>query len=130
MKCIVEVKLRSRNSILVFTSLSAALLLLLFASPVLSEDEEPVSETQVIQAFTSEENIESDIVDIDEKTKHIVLFAMGVPLLILLLVTGGLGIAMGVYGKPYFLAHMVCAGMSITLAIAHAVVGIVWFYPF
>jgi len=48
----------------------------------------------------------------------------------LLLVTGGLGVAMGVYGKQVFVAHMICAGLSMTLAIAHAIVGIVWFYPF
>ena len=58
------------------------------------------------------------------------MFVMGVPLLILLLVTGALGIAMGVYGKQVFVAHMVFAGLTMTLALAHAVVGIVWFYPF
>lgn len=88
----------------------------------------PQDNTQVIQAFTSQEK--DDSVSLEDQTKHLVMFVMGVPLLILLLVTGGLGIAMGVYGKQVFVAHMVCAGLSMTLAIAHAVVGIVWFYPF
>jgi hypothetical protein len=58
------------------------------------------------------------------------MFGLGAPLLILLLITGSLGVAMGVYGKPVYLAHMVCAGLSVTLAIVHAIVGLVWFRPF
>lgn len=65
-----------------------------------------------------------------EYTRRWVMFGLGAPLLILLLVTGALGIAMGVYGKPVYLAHMICAGLSITLAIVHAIVGLVWFRPF
>ena len=91
---------------------------------------EEENQTQVIQAFTSEVAKNSDIVSIDDQTKGMVMFFMGVPLLVLLLVTGTLGIAMGVYGKQVFVAHMLFAGLSMTLAIAHAVVGVVWFYPF
>jgi hypothetical protein len=68
--------------------------------------------------------------DAGDTTRRWVMFGLAAPLLILLLTTAGLGIAMGVYGKPVYLAHMVCAGLSITLAIAHAVAGIVWFRPF
>ena len=57
------------------------------------------------------------------------MFALAVPLLILLLITAGLGISMGLYGKDLFLPHLIFAGLSITLAIAHAIVGIVWFRP-
>ena len=84
----------------------------------------------VMQAFTSKEPVENKVVVIEDKTKRIVMFLMGVPLLLLLITTVILGIAMGVYGKRVFLAHMLCAGLSMTLALAHAVVGIVWFYPF
>jgi len=98
------------------------------ALPVRAEDTRQENNTQVIQAFTSQEK--DDSASLEDQTKHLVMFVMGVPLLILLLVTGGLGIAMGVYGKQVFVAHMVCAGLSMTLAIAHAVVGVVWFYPF
>jgi hypothetical protein len=53
-----------------------------------------------------------------------------VVLITLVLITGALGIAMGLYGKQVFVAHMVFAGLSISLAIVHAIVGLVWFYPF
>ncbi|WP_213035209.1 hypothetical protein [Candidatus Nitrotoga fabula] len=62
--------------------------------------------------------------------KQMVMFFLGVPLLIMLLITGGLGIAMGIYGKQVFMLHMVSAGLTITLAFVHAILGIVWFYPF
>jgi uncharacterized protein GlcG (DUF336 family) len=97
-------------------------------APVKAEQTSPQDNTQVIQAFASQE--QSGTKSIEDQTKHVVMFAMGVPLLVLLLITGGLGIAMGVYGKQVFVAHMVCAGLSMTLAIAHAIVGLVWFYPF
>jgi len=83
---------------------------------------------RVLQAFehpqpaaaTNEQNL----------TRRWVMFALGAPLLLLVLVTAGLGIAMGVYGKPVYLAHMICAGLSVTLAVVHAIVGLVWFNPF
>ena len=86
--------------------------------------------SSVMLAFTSNEVKDSDIIAIEDETKRLVMFLMGVPLLILLIATVILGIAMGIYGKPVFLAHMICAGLSMTLALGHAVVGIVWFYPF
>ena len=58
------------------------------------------------------------------------MFLLGVALITLVLITGGLGIAMGIFGKPVFVAHMVFAALSITMAIVHAIVGLVWFYPF
>jgi len=89
------------------------------------------SESQVIQAFTSQEgDIESSIIKIDDQRKRQVMFAMGVPLLIFIFITVGLGIAMGVFGKDVYIAHMVFAGLSLTLALGHAVVGLVWFWPF
>ena len=65
----------------------------------------------------------------DARTKHQILFLMGITLLVCILTTGGLGIAMAVYGKQVFIPHMLFAGLSATLAIVHAVVAIVWFYP-
>ena len=84
----------------------------------------------VIQSFVSDESEKSELVAIQDKTKRLVMFLLGVPLLILLVATAVLGVAMGVYGKQVFVPHMVCAGLSLTLALGHAVVGIVWFYPF
>ncbi len=68
--------------------------------------------------------------ELNDRNKRLIMFALAVPLFILLLVTGGLGIATGVYGKKLFIPHMICAGLTVTLALAHAIVGIVWFYPF
>lgn len=113
-----------------FLSLVVLLLGFLPFNFYLQAEETGQSNTQVMQAFTSQEPSESEIVSVDDQTKRVVMFVMGVPLLILLLATGALGIAMGVYGKQVFLAHMICAGLSMTLAMAHAVVGVVWFYPF
>ena len=93
------------------------------------QDEEQGS-ASVIESFTTDNSAKSEIVQIEDKTKRLVMFVMGVPLLILLLATAVLGVAMGVYGKQVFVPHMVCAGLSLTLALGHAVVGIVWFYPF
>ncbi len=94
--------------------------------------EEPSTETsgtQILQSFekAAAANPQANATD---RTRRWVMFALGAPLLILLLITGSLGIAMGVFGKPVYLAHMVCAGLSVTLAIVHAIVGIVWFRPF
>ena len=88
------------------------------------------SVSDVLSGFNKDQDKPSDIVSIPDKKKRLIMFLMGVPLLIFILLTAALGIAMGMYGKPVFVPHMVCAGLSVTLAIAHAIVGIVWFYPF
>lgn len=84
----------------------------------------------VMGSFATDKSAKSELVQIEDQTKRLVMFVMGVPLLILLFATAALGVAMGVYGKQVFVPHMVCAGLSLTLALGHAVVGIVWFYPF
>lgn len=88
------------------------------------------SEAQIIQKFTSKDNIESEIVTISDQRKRQVMFAMGVPLLLFIIITVSLGVAMGVFGKDVYIAHMVFAGLSLTLALGHAIVGLVWFWPF
>lgn len=93
-------------------------------------DSDTESEAQVIQKFTSQENIESDIVTIDDKRKRQIMFAMGVPLLLFIIITVVLGVAMGVFGKDVYIPHMIFAGLSLTLALGHAIVGLVWFWPF
>jgi len=109
-----------------------ALVLLQFPASSILAEEAPAESAgiEVMSAFTSAEVEEGEAVAITDETKYLVMFLMGVPLLLLLLATVVLGVAMGVYGKPVFVAHMVCAGLSMTLATAHAVVGLVWFYPF
>ncbi len=108
-------------------------LVLLVFSATAALAEEAAKESagiEVMSAFTSAEVKEGEAVAISDETKRLVMFFMGVPLLLLLIATTALGVAMGIYGKPVFVAHMVCAGLSVTLATAHAVVGLVWFYPF
>ena len=95
------------------------------ASPATSDNT-----SDVLSAFNRDQDKPSAIVSIPDKKKRLIMFFMGVPLLIFILLTAALGIAMGMYGKPVYVPHMVCAGLSVTLAIAHAIVGIVWFYPF
>jgi len=111
-----------------------AVSLLLFATAAAAvQAKEPGKESagiEVMSAFTSDEVKEGEAVVVPDQRKRLIMFLMGVPLLLLLIATAVLGVAMGVYGKPVFVAHMVCAGLSLTLAAAHAVVGLVWFYPF
>ena len=86
---------------------------------------------QVMEAFDRQqvEKVGADTAVTDKK-KQIIMFALGVPLLILLLTTGALGIAMALFGKQVFVMHMVFAGLTVTLALVHVIVGLVWFYPF
>lgn len=85
---------------------------------------------EIMKSFSQGQGEKSELVEITDKEKRTIMFYMGVPLIVLLLVTAGLGVAMVVYQKRVFVAHMVFAGLSLTLALAHAVVGTVWFYPF
>jgi len=83
---------------------------------------------QILQGFGNQS--EGGVLSIPDKRRHEVLFLMGISLLGMILITGGLGLAMGVFGKNLFVPHMLFAGLSVTLAIAHAIVAIIWFYPF
>jgi hypothetical protein len=100
--------------------------------PAHAEDTSQTGENsaQILQAFNRQHREAEHAKSITDKDKQRIMFLLGVVLITLVLITGGLGIAMGLYGKPVFVAHMVFAGLSITLAIVHAIVGLVWFYPF
>ncbi|MDE1891240.1 MAG: hypothetical protein KGI88_03495 [Betaproteobacteria bacterium] len=97
-----------------------------------SSVEKDVNGIQVLEAFDKqkEEKEQQDQDQISAHKKQVIMFLIGIPLLVLLLVTGALGIAVGVFGKPWFVAHMILAGLTMTLAIVHLIVGLVWFYPF
>ena len=84
---------------------------------------------QIVESFNKGGNIQNPN-DPTAKRKQEIMFVMGIPLLIMLIATAILGIAMGVFGKKLFLAHMVVASLSLCLAIVHAIVGLVWFFPF
>lgn len=107
-------------SMLVFSALPA------HAETATSEGES----AQILQEFNKQHRDAEHDKSITDKTKQRIMFLMGVALLTLVLITGGLGLAMGLYGKPWFVAHMVFAALSVTMGIAHAIVGLVWFYPF
>jgi hypothetical protein len=85
---------------------------------------------QILQDFNKQHLEVEHAKAISDKTKQRIMFLLGVSLLTLVLITGGLGLAMGLFGKQVFVAHMVFAALSVTLAIVHAIVGLVWFYPF
>jgi hypothetical protein len=67
---------------------------------------------------------------IAEHERQVIMFSIGGVLLILLLSTASVGIAVAVFGKPLFLVHMILAGLTVTVAIVHVIVGLVWFFPF
>ncbi len=104
------------------------IILLGLSIPVPAQDNQHVLKAFENQAEKKEQL--NDTLAISTKEKQKILFFMGISLLIGLLATAGLGIAMGVYGKPVFVAHMLFAGLSVTLAVIHAIVAMVWFFPF
>ncbi|MDX1251423.1 MAG: hypothetical protein IDH49_04065 [Gammaproteobacteria bacterium] len=85
---------------------------------------------EVMQSFVKKERAISEHVLIAEKERRQILFIMGAVLLVSILLTAGLGISMVVYGKQVFVPHMIFAGISVFLAVAHAVTAMVWFFPF
>ena len=111
--------------------LVAAMLSILCVIPAHAEGMTQEGESaQILQAFNKQHRETEHEKSITDKDKQRIMFMLGVALLTMVLITGGLGIAMGLFGKPVFLAHMVFAGFSMTLAVVHAIVGIVWFFPF
>lgn len=109
----------------------AVLLSTLSFLPAYAEESASSGESaQILQAFNQQHRNDERDKAISPKEKQQIMFLLGVVLITLVLITGGLGVAMGLYGKPVFVAHMVFAGLSVSLAIVHAIVGLVWFYPF
>ena len=109
----------------------AGLMAILSVFPAYAEDTTQSGDSaQILQAFNRQHREAEHAKSITDKDKQRIMFLLGVVLITLVLITGGLGIAMGLYGKQVFVAHMVFAGLSVTLAIVHAIVGVVWFYPF
>ncbi len=85
---------------------------------------------QMMEAFDRNSPRVEDANVLSDHKKHVVMFIMGVPLLLLVLITGALGVAMALFGKQVFMMHMIFAGLTVTLALVHLVTGLVWFYPF
>jgi hypothetical protein len=112
--------------------LTLAILLSIFAVQLARADDSPQKgdSVQIMEAFDRNATRVDDANVLSDHKKHVIMFIMGIPLLILILITGALGIAMAVYGKQVFMMHMIFAGLTVTLALAHLVTGLVWFYPF
>ncbi len=88
-----------------------------------------LSPEAVIQQFAGDDEVSPER-RIEIERKHQILFIMGLSLLILIVCTVSLGVAMVVFDKDVFVAHMIVAGLSLTLAAAHAATAIAWFWPF
>jgi hypothetical protein len=125
-------KLLFRKSVLRYASV---ILAVSFSFMAVEPAHGPVSpptgdSAQILQEFNAQNRTDIREKAVPLKEKQQIMFLLGVAVILLVIITGGLGLAMGVFGKPVFVAHMVFAAFSITLAIAHAIVGLVWFYPF
>lgn len=111
--------------------IACLLLVLAVSGLVRAEDQEDFDRPfDVLRGFTEVEVGKSDIVSISDERKHQIMFVMGFVLLITIITAALLGVSMVVFGKQVFLAHMIFAGISVFLAIVHAVTAIVWFFPF
>jgi len=104
----------------------SALIVFAIAEPAFASDS-----AEVLKGF-NESAKNGDLVDSFDKIReqHEILFFMGIVLLVFIFATAGFGLALGLYGKKVFVYHMLCAGVTVFLSIAHAVVAIVWFNPF
>jgi predicted RND superfamily exporter protein len=98
----------------------------IFVQPAMADE----SSLQIVESFNKSSGNIQNPNDPTVKRKQEIMFIMGIPLLVMLIATAVLGIAMGVFGKKVFVAHMVLASLSLCLAVAHAIVGLVWFFPF
>ncbi len=124
-------RMRGLRSLLWIPALLLAALCWLAPAPALAAAQggtQAAAPEQVIQQFAPDDDLGPRRIEMQRK--HEILFYMGIALLVLLFVTGGLGVAMVAFGKDVFVAHMIFAGLSLTLAAAHAATSIAWFWPF
>lgn len=102
----------------------------ILANPVFSSDDQLNDRAKVLATFIEADNsVLEDSFD-ERRDQHKILFYMGVLLLIFVLLTAGFGVSMAMLGKEVFVPHMIFAGLTVFLSIAHAVVAVVWFFPF
>lgn len=95
-----------------------------------SSVEDAKNRSDVLKSFVGSNRGELIASYDEQKNQHKILFYMGVALLLFVFLTAGYGIAMGMLGKEVFIQHMVCAGITVFLAVAHSIVAVVWFFPF
>lgn len=101
------------------------------SSAIAADETQTGNESHAVLApFVEKEEVLGEAVAISDKQKHLILFYMGVALLFLVLTTAVIGLQIGMFGKQLFVQHMICAGFTVFLSLAHAVTAIVWFFPF
>jgi hypothetical protein len=113
--------------------LLACSLLLLAHAPVRGADSAPPPASnglQVLEQFSNQQQRPARATSIAEHERQVIMFSIGSVLLVLLIATASVGIAVAIFGKPLFLVHMILAGLTVTVAIVHVIVGVVWFFPF
>jgi hypothetical protein len=102
-------------------------LLLLGHAPACLADAAPPAPSngmQVLQQFSQQpQQRAARASSISDHRKQVIMFSIGTVLLVLLIATASVGIAVGVYGKPLFVLHMILAGLTVTMAIVHVIVG-------
>jgi len=116
------------KTIIEFTFLLLAILMPVIAVSAEADSAPSESQSEVISAFTND--VVKDVQSEETKFRHKLLFAMGVLLLIFIFTTAYFGLSMALFDKQVFVPHMIFAGGTVFLAVAHAVVAIVWFFPF
>jgi hypothetical protein len=111
-----------------------AWLLVLACCPLCLADSEPPATsnpTKILESFGRQQpQHPAGVTVVGDHEKQVIMFSIGTLLLALLIGTASVGIAVAVFGKPLFLAHMILAGLTVTVALIHVVVGVVWFFPF
>jgi len=110
--------------------LVALLSLFIIPSVRAADNVQKPNSSKVMEAFERQAEVSGRERELNDKQKHLIMFVIGAPLLILLVITASLGIAMGIYGKQVFLLHIIFAGLTVTLSFVHVIAGLVWFYPF
>ena len=111
-------------------SFLAVVLVVQLVIPSFASAQERTTDQEVIGAFTEVMQEPGEAVKIEDSQKHQILFYMGILLLVLILATATLGIRMALFGHQLYIPHMICAGATVFLSLAHAVTAVVWFYPF
>jgi hypothetical protein len=91
----------------------------------------PANGAQILEQFGRQQPQRPErATTIAEHERQVIMFSIGTVLLILLISTASVGISVAVFGKPLFLLHMILAGLTVTMALVHVIVGLVWFFPF
>ena len=105
----------------------------LVLSPVCLADSEPPAASnpaKILESFGRQQQRPAGVTVIGDHERQVIMFSIGTVLLALLIGTASVGIAVAVFGKPLFIVHMILAGLTVTVALIHVTVGLVWFYPF